>query len=69
MKRSFAALLMVVVAAVRAPGSTDAVQGPTASQAPPTAEPVNRGAGNVASSDRRCLERTRDIDGRAGTGR
>ena len=41
MKRSFAALLMVVVAACSGgAGSTDSAQGPTASQALPTAEPV-----------------------------
>ena len=41
MKRSFAALLMVVVAACSGgAGSTDSAQVPTASQALPTAEPV-----------------------------
>jgi len=41
MKRLFAALLMVAVAACSgATGSTDPAQGPTASPAPPTAEPV-----------------------------
>ena len=41
MKRLFAALLVVVVAACSgAAGSTDSAQGPTASQAPPSAEPI-----------------------------
>jgi hypothetical protein len=41
MKRLFAALLLVVVAACSgAASSTDSAQGPTASQAPPTAEPM-----------------------------
>jgi len=41
MKRSFVALLMVVVAACSgSAGSTDSAQGPTASQAPLSAEPM-----------------------------
>ena len=59
MKRSFAALLMVVVAACSgAASSTDAAQGPTASQALADSRPGHRGAINVASSDHDRLERT-----------
>ena len=60
MKRSFAALLMVVVAACSgAASSTDSAQGPTASQAPPTAEPVTEAPATSPASDHRCFERTR----------